>query len=227
MKKSLLMVAAIAALALAALPAVASAYSVDTPENSEFTVSGEETKLTTPEQTVTCASVEGEGEYTSSTTGTVQLLFKGCKAASTNCTSSGQSGGNIETTPLTFHIGTAYETNPTTPSGPAIVITPHEGHFATFSCVFGLVEIEVRGKEGAEGIVGTITAPGVGEASNTSTLTFETDENNEQVHMDADIGNGIETFTLVAYVNGTPEPAGQDGTGTTSFVNEGEGTLTE
>ena len=117
------------------------------------------------------------------------------------------------------HVATVTIAGEPAPGG---VTTPHEGHFATFSCVFGLVTIEV----GGSGLVGTITAPAVGVPSNEATLSFET-ENGEQVHMDADIGDGLETFALVANVNGTPEPTGVDETYTTSFVNEGEGTLTE
>lgn len=214
--KKTLLAAALAAFAFTALPAVASAYEVDY-EAPHFTVSGGHTELTTPSTVVTCTSVTGTGEFANSTSGTVKLTFHGCKASGTNCKSAGQANGTITTTTLGFDIGTT-----PSPAKPEIVMTPNAGHFATFTCAFGLVKVVVSGN----GVVGAITSPGVNEESSEMTLNFET-EGGKQVLNEADLGEGAETFELEASVNGgEAEPAGQDGEGIATF-SEGNGILTE
>lgn len=223
--KKTLLAAALAAFAFTALPAVASAVEVDLPENPEFTVEGGETRLVTPESEVKCTSVEeaGTNKFESSSGGTVKLKFNGCKAFSTNCKSAGAANGVIETTALPFDIVTLT----TQPSGVRhilILITSNSNHFATFTCAFGLAKIEVTGN----GVLGEITNPGVEELSNSMTLNFETDENDEQVFNEAMFTGGEnKTYGLEASTNGgEPEPAGQDGVGTASFVEGGEGQIT-
>lgn len=226
-----LLTAAVAAFAFAALPALASAdIEMDLPENDHFTVSGGETTLTTPASEVKCSSVTGTGEFTNSQTGTLSLLFHGCKASGTNCTSAGQSAGTIATTPgTTFHLVTATDSEKNTKDG--ILITPPtdgettEGeihHFASFKCAFGLVSIEVWGN----GIIGEITSP-TNEARNSFSMNFETVGGTQKFETTDETGN--EDFDLVAYINDPehtdPQTAGQDGAGSITFT-EGEGTLT-
>lgn len=214
-KTMLLAVMAAAALAFAALPALASAAEVDFPGAGHFTVSGGKTKLVAGTN-VECESVTGTGEFSTTTTGTVQLLFHECTAAGTPCWSPDQEeeGGTISTRVLPFHI---VEVN----GAPAVLITPGaEGTFATFFCVFGLVHVHVVGN----GVIGTITAPAPNTLSPSFTMSF-TATGASQNHKTID-GSTTE-YHLQAIVNGeAPEEAAQVGEGTGTFT-EGEGELTE
>ena len=81
MKLKTMLAAAIAALALAAVPAFASAaVEIDYPgTNGHFTVSGGAAKLTSDSDSITCTSVTGTGTFENKTTGHIELTFHGCK----------------------------------------------------------------------------------------------------------------------------------------------------
>jgi hypothetical protein len=213
-KKSLLAVTALAALAMAALPAIAAADSVDLPANPAFTVSGGATSLVTPKRTVSCGSSEGHGTFTNSKTGTIELTFKKCTSSGTACTSAGQASETITTTELVFHVIRIPG------HGTGILITSNAGHFATFKCGFGLVTVEVIGN----GIIGQVTAPAYKVASNTFTVNFNAPGGVQEFQEEE--GN-VTKFHLEANVNGTKEAACETGEGTGTFAEGGKGTLTE
>lgn len=207
MKKSLLAMAAVAALAFAALPAIASADSIDH-ESNNFTLSGGNTALRTAKNEVSCTSVNGSGAFEagSNTTGTLEFTFHGCKAFGglVNCQSAEQPTGTITTTSLPFHIRRV-----TTASGhsAAVLITPNAGHFATFKCG-GLATIVV----GGNGVIGQITSPGYNVPAASLTVNFG--ESGGQQEFRTVVGEETEYGLTASSNGGTPEAARQVGSGT-------------
>jgi len=142
-KRITLLAAALAALAFAAFPTVASA---GTPEihcpngalecNVSITGGHSEWTKTGGFASVTCTSTTGSGTL-KTTTGTISLLYHGCKDSVFGgaCTTSGLTSGTVETTALTFH--TTYLTAGKTV--PGILLTPNAvtGVIAHFSCIDG------------------------------------------------------------------------------------------
>lgn len=220
--KRILITAIAAAFAFAALPAVASAVTVDyeSEEDLGFSVEGENAVLETASGTkVTCSTVTATEAYLTKNTnsGHIQLLFHGCKGPlGVNCTTPGQSTGTITTTTLEFHLGVL-------PGGgkPLILITSNSGHFASFKCSF-LASIVVTGN----GIIGEVSSPGFDKASSTGTINYEASEG-EQAHTTIEGVEGAEEeYGLEASINeGEPEAATQAGTGEITF--EEKVTLTE
>jgi hypothetical protein len=183
------MIAAAAVLAVAIAPAVASAgtHVEFASEKDEFTMSGNPVKLVTPSATVECAEPTGSGEFENETTGAIQLALRKCKGPlGTSCTTSGQSTGTITTTKLTLYAASVKEE-------PAVLITPNEGHFASFKC--GLISVQVTGN----GVVGAITEPGYEEESKTIDFAFNQSEGKQELtKID---GSEIE-YGLKASING-------------------------
>ena len=226
MIKKTMLAAIVAAFAFTALPALASAEKMDLPANPHFSVAGGPATLATTVEgetlAVECESSTGTGEFDNERTGHLQLTFHGCadETFGVPCTTPGSPEGTITTTELTFHLK---EVEHEGKEGHGVLITPHEGHFATFECSF-LFHIEVTGN----GIVGTITEPETGVLSNTATLKFSADGSNphRQTHTTV-VGDETE-YDLKTSVNGGPaETSAETAEGTLSFAGGGEGRLTE
>lgn len=169
-KKMLVGLPAVVALALAVLPAAASAEIMTTPTLDRsvdgepyaggFTASGGEGNLYgegLPE--VHCESSTGSGEFENGMTGTAIVRFHGCTAFEglVECTSAAQAPGTIKTEVLGVHLAYLEPTNEGDPhETPGIVLTPvEEGGFSEFNCG-KLVTFEVKGN----GAAGTVTNPG-------------------------------------------------------------------
>lgn len=221
MSKKLMMLAAgaLTVLAFAALPSMASAgvWECDdvTTGGACETFTGTNTTTTTLSQdgsstTVTCTSNEVHGAYTSTTTGTLQILFHGCTSG-LECHSPGQPNGTITTEVLTVH-------NVLLEAGtPGVLLTPgSNGRFATFTCA-GFITVHVEGN----GLLGDLTREcnevvGAGESSN---LDFET------------VAAGTQKWTQVTTTGthydlsalttpSTTRTGGQDGEGAIKFADE-------
>ena len=224
MKKLMLAATALVVVAFTALPAIASATpKMDLPEDPSFTITGPAGVLT-GEVPVECESVSGNGEFDATgETGTVQFIFHGCTEGlfGSACTTPGQPTGTIATTEeLPFHLKTTTGDNT-----PAVLITPKEGegttggHFATFECLGGFIEVKVDGN----GIIGEITS-GYGTSS-TFNVRFATNEEGKQTpdHVDE---TPETTYHLFASINsGEPETVTEDAEGTIHFADNA--TLTE
>lgn len=241
--KKTMLAAAMAAFAFAALPAFAAAQPVlDIPEggSGQFSLSGGASELLTESSKVECTGVTGEGEFEGnpSTTGTIEFSFTGCKSSGTSCGTEKYSTGEIETTPLTFHLVTATDNEDVTgqtQNGPvdAVLITPNEpdpetttGHFATFRCAFGLVKVEVDGT----GVIGAITDPATNGKSNTFEVEFGGDtEATTQTyeHIEVNGQTSEHTYDLEAKVgSGAFKTALQVGSGKGTFAGGSKNTLT-
>ena len=215
-KKTMLLALAACSALLLAVPALASASEWHISKTGTFSISGGASNLTTASGLVTeCTSVSGSGEYTTTTTGTLQLIFHGCTGSGTNCTSTGQPTGTIKTNVLPFH-------NVEIPTGkPGILITPSsitgvpttgQGPYATYTCASGLIKVEVFGN----GVLGTVTSPGCGGEDTKATLSFKKSANGVQEHL----SYTNTTYDLFAKVNGGSHvTAAMEGHGTAAFTD--------
>lgn len=168
---SSLAAAMLTASALAVIPAIASAgeYSAD----CEFIGCGGTIQSTggieitdTAMQQITCTSVTGNVSVTSnSSTGSVQLLFHGCKEQATifkfSCTSPGMPSGTITTNTLVMH-NVYIDPNKSTPG---ILVT---GVNVTYNCGGGFSRKTVTGD-----LIGHIETPNCGSFVANHTVTFE------------------------------------------------------
>jgi len=238
MIKTAMLAASLVALAFAALPALASAtfpdpYLADGPNDDPitgeptFTVENEGvTELTTSHTPpVVCQKATGNGKFTSPETGVIEFHFENCTTIfSLPCTSEEQESGNITTTELEFHLKTVDHGEEQTPG---VLITPgdeeveHGTHFASFSCPF-IGEVVVGGTSAEDpvaGIVGTITSPEKGVASNTHTLSFESESAGVQTHRTVTNDNEETTeYDLKASIGESETTtAAQDGKGILTF----------
>jgi hypothetical protein len=178
MKKSLLLALAVVSAAMLAVPALASAQSAHIDKTSTFSVTGGATTLATTSGVTTAGtSVSGSGTFTTTTGGTLELIFGGVaeEIFGTKCGSTfnghAENSGVVTAKNLTFSL-IMLATNK-----PGILIKPPAGGiFAHFKCLG--IETTVTGN----GILGTITAPACGVASSTATLKIRSTSNGHQEH---------------------------------------------
>lgn len=210
-------VAVLAALAFATLASVASAGEprIDPAIGKfpiNFTMSGGHAEFrATGEPAITCTSSSGSGQFSTSTTFTVHILWHGCTTSffgfPVACNSVGQPSGTT-----TAHIPVAhlvYVTDAKTTPG-LLMTPPTSGVFTTLICG-GFASIEVKGN----GVVGEIIAPKCGSIAKTATVSFAAtgaSQNLKQV-----TATGTE-YSLTA----TTESSGS----TTTVAEVGEGTMT-
>ena len=243
-KKSML-AACLAALAFAALPAIAAAEETSNPGDpyldgvttgTQFSLSGGEGELNTVGgKFVKCASVHGGGEFDDAETGTVSFTFTGCKTTlGIKCTTPGQeTAGTIQVGPLPFHLKTVKHT---TPHKPGILVTPNNpdengvGEFTEFKCSFAGA-VKVRGN----GIIGTITEPEEGVASNTAVISFSETESKSGVQTHKTITDHnretaeeapIEYHLESSFNGGEYEESAEEAGGTISYAEGMEPKLT-
>jgi hypothetical protein len=218
MKKGILL-AAVACVAMFALPAVASA-NVWHVQNGTigFSGSGGVGELTPAGGTnVRCTSVKVNGAYENTTTGWVEFSFHGCFAQTIfnpHCQSAGQPTGTIVTTKLTFH-------NVVVDGTPSILLTPGptgagepKDHFASFSC-FGIATV-VRGN----GLIGALDKA-CGTKSTGATATFASKEPGVPIPWES---TGTK-YTLESTTSGTTRMASEDASGSLTFAGGAEQTI--
>jgi hypothetical protein len=130
-KKMIVLALAAVSAALFAMPAVASAQSWHLDTTTTFSVSGAGGTLTsTAGLTITCAGTSGSGTFSTTTEGTVSLLFSGCKEAfSLPCTTAGQASGAVKLTARfdAIMVSTTAEKKQGCFSHRTAVLNPHRG----------------------------------------------------------------------------------------------------
>jgi hypothetical protein len=181
-KITLLALAAVSAVLLA-LPAMAMAevpvHVTPKPEGSKTVDGVGVATLTGGFGSVECAANSGKAEFTSTTKGTFEQTFTGCKLAGSSCTTSGQAvAGTITTQSLPFDLVTVQHTPANGTSGAGLLVTPNAatGQFATFTC--GFLGFTVKGN----GLIGTITSPACGVSSTSATVSFSSSATGVQTH---------------------------------------------
>jgi hypothetical protein len=114
--------------------------------------------LTTVFGNVTCNKWSGTAEFTSNTSGTLQLTF-----------------GSGSTPKLEFHLVTV-EDSATHATGPGILVTPNAGTLGSFSCATANTTLS------GTGLIGTITKPKCGEENPEVTIQFSASSSAVQTH---------------------------------------------
>jgi hypothetical protein len=219
--KFMLLALSVFALALAALPAVASAGEPQVDPASgkfplTFTSSGGFSELrATNEPEIKCQSNTGSGKYTSSTTGEISLTFKECTTSffgfPVSCNSSGAASGIINTNASVFH--TTYLTDAKTTPG-VLVTPPTSGVFATIICG-SFATIEVKGN----GIIGHLESPKCGEKKKTATLNFSATGASQTFKQVTGTGTAFNLKSRTES-NGTEVEASEVAEGTVTFAEE-------
>ncbi len=228
-KTMLLAAAALSALAFAALPSMAMAShqppTSGLPENAAFSGTTTNTATLYGAQKIVCKTtaeqpntVTTSGKFETPHTGSVKFTFHNCREATLNstCTTAGEPSGTITTTTLPFHL--LYlepKAEGETHERPGALITPKEGHFATFSCLGGLVKVVV----GGTGVLGTVTKPGIGGKSHSFSLKVKaTAEGQEHTTT-----HTTETYGLTASINGGEAKPAYEDAGEAEAIFNGEG----
>lgn len=220
-RRLLLGAMALAVVAFAAMPAMASAHPILDPPGGTFpagftAAGGTATLRASGQPNVVCSSSEvakGNGSFTNSTTGTVEFTFHGCNVLGLPCTTSGQSSGTITTGTSVFHLVTVNG------GKAAVLITPPTGGtYATFVCAGNTIAV------GGNGVIGAITKPGYNELSKTFTLDLNATGSVQEIQEDEE-ESGTKYHLTASKNGGTPVEASEEAEGTGTFEG-GEAELT-
>jgi hypothetical protein len=208
-KKMMVLALAVASAALFALPAVASAQSWHLSQTTTFSVTGGQGKLTATDGTsVTCSSTTGSGSFSTTTAGTVSLVFHGCTGFGFACTTAGQPSGTI-TVANSFN-GIMVSTN-----NPGVLLTPDslsstetlgKKFITEFSC------LGISTKVYGNGVIGTIHSPvpACGATASTWGLNFESSMSGHQKDQ-------VWTGTSYDLISNSHSTSSLDGTATLHF----------
>lgn len=209
MKRAILL-AAVACVAVFALPAMASAATWHLDKTDTFAGTGG-TGTLKGSVTVTCTSTTITGAYTSTTGGTAEFTFHHCTGPfGISCTTPEQPLRTITTTELEFH-------NVVLGGKPGILLTPNKktGVFAHFECLG--TKVTVHGN----GILGT-TNQECGGKSAEAFIDFNVTAEGKQEHT---LYTGT-TYGLTSTSNeGSSVASTEDASGTIKFAG-GERTVT-
>ena len=217
------MLALVVSALMFALPSVASAGTWHIkPNPTTFTFEGLTPTLKTANGlTVVCDAVKGKGEYEAGgTTGKITEMTFGpnCKSSgliSGTCTGTSpvEPAGNIAATvPMVIH---NIELEPLQKEPYGVLITPVGAetevmkHFSTFTCVG--IKTVVEGT----GIIGEITSPKCGVASNKATLKFASTSPGNQAW--TQITTSGHKYDLTSTVFGATTTSSMDATATITF----------
>ncbi|HET9198345.1 MAG TPA: hypothetical protein VFN92_08845 [Solirubrobacterales bacterium] len=212
-KKMTMLAIAVASAAMFALPAVASAgeWVAHNAAGKTFTITkvGANPILESANgDVIECTGLTGTGSYTTTTTGTINLDFTGCKE-NTFGLSCGTSG-TIAVNNKTFHnvnIGNAGEGG--TPIG---VLITGGSEFVHFNCG-GIVTVKVTGN-----VIGEVESPNCGVAGTTYNLDFKPSAANTYTQKYEQVTTTGTTYDLVSDITIFGGSAGshtsvQNGTG--------------
>jgi hypothetical protein len=219
-----LMIGALAALsAMLLLPALASATPahVSPQPVGNFSIHGgasEWSRVAGGGSTGTTTT--GTGTFENTTTGKIKLTFHGVKSSiGTNCHQPGGPVGTVTTTELTFHLvmlaantpGILITGNETTTGVKTAGEGPWGHHFFDYTCGIFIPTVQWRGN----GLLGTITAPACGAASNTAKVKFDPNVK----------GNGVQKHSSYTGTNYSLESSIGEGAYSASAM-EAEATIT-
>jgi hypothetical protein len=209
-KKMMALALAVVSAALFAMPAVASAENWHLDTTTTFSVSGAGGTLTsTAGLTITCTGTSGAGTFSTTTEGTVSLLFSGCKEGfGLPCTTAGQASGVIKTT-TKFDAVLVGPVNPAFLYTPDLSSEPTPGLKEDFNFVCLGLTVKVFGK----GVIGTISAPACGASSTTMTVVFASSAAGVQADQTWTGGS----YDMFSNLTSSHPTTSRDGTVTTTF----------
>lgn len=194
---------------------------------ASFDLAGEAKVTLRGQTTIKCTSVgevpalEGEGQFEDASAGTATLTLHNCRDVfNTACTTPGESEGTIVAEDLPLELSYLSD------GEPGVVFLPNaeSGQLAKAKCLGGFITVDVAGS----GVLGQITDPGLGEASETLTIDLDAPEVGEgeyaQEYTETEAGL---QYGLQMTVNaGEAKPAPLEAEAVASF-DEGEGELVE
>jgi len=205
-KKMMLLALAVAAAALFALPAAASAVELHWTNTQAFTgTSGAGTLAAEGEPTISCTSGDISGTPSAGgTTGTITFDFTGCTDSIFHaaCHTAGSPLNNTVTTSGTYHVSTIA-------GKPGTLLTPVE---TTITCA-GFFTTVVKGN-----LLGTITSPACGGESKRLTESFAA-TGSTQNHLEY---TGVKYNLTSTTSGGSAKPSGLTASGTTSQEKAGK-----
>lgn len=206
--RTLLLTAAVAVLATAAVPSMASAAGWDFDIKTgalplKFTINGGETKITQVGGggTIVCQKTQGGGEYKTTTEGTLDFTYTGCKKnGSEECHSAGAAVEEVTSTTVTFHNIMIDSTVQTTNGKAGILITGNNNHFATAVCAKAWT-IELIGN----GFIGELVSPTCnnGEWRTLGKIDFSSTAAGEQTYKQVETAGTIFDLTYRSIGNAT------------------------
>ncbi|MGN6258084.1 MAG: hypothetical protein ACTHN3_10100 [Solirubrobacterales bacterium] len=221
-KMMLLAVTAVAALAFAAMPAIASAAPIiDFSQATPIPYTGVSglTVIRSGRISIECTSDDVKGEWTSSTTGTLEISCTGARNLATgiSCNSSGQASGVITTEVLPTHL--IYIKGFTKTAG--LLVTPNQatGKFMEFTCG-SLLRVVVEGN----GVIGHLGSPKCDETSAKASTSF-TASGVVQTYQEVE-GNTTKYHLTITINGGAAEEASFESTEETTLSGGAVGTLT-
>jgi hypothetical protein len=215
-KKSMLLALAAVGAAMLALPTMASAaeWDLNPVPAGKFTVTTATSPVfsNTANELIECTSATGVGSYTTASSGTLKLVFSGCKVPSffNAACSSGATSGTIETT-AELPFTNVYLNAEHTKLGVTIKGTGEEEHFTSFTCA-GFVSFKKTGT-----MLGEVEKK-CGESATSFPLKFEKSSNGHQAWKQVDGTGAIEDLTVDNRLNGTSSTAAIVGTGFVNFT---------
>jgi hypothetical protein len=214
-KKSMLLALAAVGAAMCTLPAMASAATWDlnpAPAGS-FTLTSSTSPVfsNTNNELIECTSTTGSGTYTTASSGTLKLVFHGCKTPSffNAACSSGATSGTIETT-AELPFSNVYLDAAHTKLGVTIKGKGEEEHFTSFTCA-GFVSFKKTGT-----VLGEVEKTCGSAATTQFPLNFTKTSNGHQTWKQVEGAGPIEDLTVDNRLNSTSSTAAIMSTG---FVN--------
>jgi uncharacterized membrane protein len=213
MKKSMLLATVVAALVFSSLPSLASAgefiADCETGPTCSYTVAGGAAAFGgTSGETTSCTGVSGNGTVTSgSSTGTVTLIFTGCRETVTffrfSCSNT-STAGKVETTALVTH---NIYIDPSS-STPGVLLT---GVNVTYNCA-GFAKRTVTGN-----IIGHIENPNCGTFQASHKVTFEAPSHGQQKYKQITTTGTMFDLIRNDDTEGEYETLSATGTGTATY----------
>jgi hypothetical protein len=216
-KKLMLLALAAVSAAMFALPAMASAatWDLNTAPAGEFTVTTSTAPVlsNTNNELVECTSSSGSGKYTTASSGTLKLVFHGCKTPTffNAACSSGATSGTIETT-TELPFSNVYLDAAHTKLGVTIKGKGEEEHFASFTCA-GFISFKVTGT-----ILGEVEKTCTSPSTTQFPLTFTKTSNGHQTWKQVEGAGSIEDLVVDNRLNSTSSTGAEVGTGFVNFT---------
>jgi hypothetical protein len=149
---------------------------------ASFSLAGEAKVTLHGQTTIKCTTVSevpalgGEGEFESATEGTATLTLHNCRDVfNAKCTTTGEAEGTIATEALPFRLVYLSDGEP----GLLFLPNPESEQLANAKCLGGFLIVDVAGS----GVLGRITDPKPGEASETLTIDLNAPEVGEEEYV--------------------------------------------
>jgi len=189
---------------------------------ASFALAGEAKVILRGQTTIKCTTqgevpaLEGGGQFEDSVSGTATLKLHNCtEAFNTACTTPGESEGTIVAAGLPIELAYLSDGEP----GLVFLPSPETEQVAKAKCLGGFITVDVAGS----GVLGRITDPAVGEASETLAIDLDAPEvgEGEYVQEYTETEAGLEYGLQMTVNGGKAKPAALEAESVASFDDGG------